>query len=267
MKLVYSFVIAALLLLGTAAAQQDWDKLDVVDGPNPTLRYGFYTEPNGQVQMGRYYFIDDGVHLRVRLAPYGRTAAELPLHHYDRDDGVLELGWEGKPERTCRLKRKNEMLFLGNCTENLFVMPIAIRVADESDAEWMGANFPVSHTDIAILERATQIFGKQETRNLSGDRNCDDDVATGQLSVFCALYQAAIEVTGVYRHRRPAMRAVREDLERRYPGQYAHRLRDINNTATILDESLIEALDSARARLVTELDAQSPNGDAGPRSH
>jgi hypothetical protein len=253
MNLVCSMAIGALLLTGVAAAQQDWDELDVVDGANPTLRYGFYTEPTGQVQMGRYYFIDDGVQLRVRLAPYGRTAVELPVRRYDRDDGVLELGWEGKPDRTCRLKRQNKMLFLGNCIEKNVVMPIAIRVANESDAEWMGANFPVSDTDIAILEKAREIFGEQETRNLNGDRNCDDDAATGQFSVFCSLYQASIEVAGEYRHRRPAMQAVREELQRRYPGQYAHRLRDINNTATISNESLIEALDSARTRLVSEL--------------
>lgn len=256
MNLVRCVAVYVLLLPAVTSAQQVWDKLDVVDGPDPTLRYGFYTEPTGEVRMGRYYFVDDGVELRVRLAPYGRTAVELPVHGYDRDDGVLELGWEGRPDRTCRLKRENETLLLGNCIQKLVVMPIAIRVADERDAEWMGTYFSVSNTDIAILDRARQILREQGRRNPNGDRNCDDDVATGQFSIFCALYYASVEVAGVYRHRRPAMRAVRDDLRRRYPGQYAHTLRDINNNSAIPDESFIEAVDSARTRLVSELDAQ-----------
>jgi hypothetical protein len=138
MNPVLGIAMSVLLMSGTTPSQQDWDKLDVVDGPNPTLRYGFYTEPTGQLRMGRYYFIEKDAQLRVRLAPCGRAAIELPVRRYDRNGGVLELGWEGKPGRTCRLKRQNELLFLGNCTEELVVMPIAIRVADESDAEWMG---------------------------------------------------------------------------------------------------------------------------------
>ena len=64
-------------------------------------------------------------------------------------------------------------------------MPIAIRVADKRDTEWMGTYFPVSKTDIAILERAKQILEEQGQRNPNGDRNCDDDMATSQFSVFC----------------------------------------------------------------------------------
>jgi hypothetical protein len=113
-----------------AMSQQVWDEMDVLDGPNPTLRYGFYTRPSGQVEMGRYYFIDEGENLRVRLVPFGKTAVELPVHQYDRDNGVLELGWAEKPGRKCRLDRQNDALFLGNCIENSTVMPIAIRVAN-----------------------------------------------------------------------------------------------------------------------------------------
>ena len=118
---ICSMAICVLLLPVVATAQQAWDKLDVVDGQNPTLRYGFFTEPTGQVRMGRYYFIDDGAQLRVKLAPYGRTAVELPVRRYDRNEGVLELGWEGKPDRACLLKRQNESLFLGNCIEKFVV--------------------------------------------------------------------------------------------------------------------------------------------------
>ena len=168
---VLGIAMSVLLAFGGGGAtppQQDWDRLDVIDGPNPTLRYGFYTEPSGQLRMGRYYVFEEGARLRVRLAPYGRTGVELPVRRHDREGGVLELGWEGKPGRTCRLQRQNERLFLGNCTEGLAVMPMAIRVADDSDAEWMGVHLPVSQEDTAILERARRILAGQEARNRNG---------------------------------------------------------------------------------------------------
>ena len=137
--------------------------------------------------------------------------------------------------------------------ENFVVMPIAIRIGNEGDFEWMGGNIPVSETDIAILERTKQILKRQTQRNRSGDRNCTDDIAASQFSVFCALYAASIEETGVYRHRRPAMQAMRKSLQEKYPGKYAHRLRDINNRPDILDEELIEAVNLAQARLASKL--------------
>lgn len=234
-------------------SQQVWDEMDVVDGPNPTLRYGFYTEPSGRVTMGRYYFIDDGSNLRVRLVAFGKTAVELPVRKYDRERGALELGWDGKPDRRCRLDRQNDALYLGNCTEHLSVMPIAIRVANEYDAEWQGTYFPVSDVDLAIVEKTKQILEAQDQRNVNGDRNCDDDSESKRFSVFCALYVASIEIAGVYRHRRPAIHAVRDGLRARFPGDYAHMLRDINNNTSISDAEFVHALDAAYTALQDEI--------------
>lgn len=235
------------------AAQQVQDDLDVIDGDNPTLRYGFHTEPSGQIQAGRYYFIDDGDSLKVTLLAYGKTAVPLPVKDYDREAGVLELGWEDKPDRRCRLDRHGDSLFLGNCLEGEGVMPIAIRVADDYDAEWMGSEFPASETDLEIVDRAREMLEQQGHRNMRGDRNCDDDAVSGRVSIFCALYLGSIEVAGVYRHRRPAMQTVREELRQRYPGDYAHQLRDINNRSDVSEQDIVDALDAAQAKLRLEL--------------
>jgi hypothetical protein len=256
MTFLHTTLLAILALASTANAQQAWDEMDVIDGPNPTLRYGFYSEPSGQLMMGRYYFVDDGENLKVRLAPFGKTAIELPVLNYDRNAGSIELGWEGKPDRRCKLERHGESLFLGNCLEQQKVMPLAIRVANKFDSEWQGANFPISAVDIAILDRARQLLVVQEQRNLSGDRNCDDDIQLNELSIFCALYVASLEIDGVYRHRRPVMNEVRYVLLDRYPGDYMHLLRDVNNRTDISDQALIGAFDSARDYLTTELAKQ-----------
>lgn len=136
----FIFALVLLTLPVSVFSEPDWDALDVIDGPNPTLRYGFYTESGGQVRMGRYYFIENDDQLRLRFAPYGKTPVELPVSSYDQATGKLIFGWDGRPDRTCELHRQNDRLFLGNCIEPLSVLPIAIRTADERDMEWMGAH-------------------------------------------------------------------------------------------------------------------------------
>ncbi len=230
-------------------SQQVRDELDVLRGSSPTLRYGFYTKMSGQVEMGRFYFVDNGDQLQVSLVPYGMPAVELPVTRYDRNEGLLVLGWQGRPERMCRLIRQNEELFLASCVEKFRVLPIAIRLANEFDDEWMGKQFLVSDVDLKIIDRAIADTEFSGARNLGGDRNCLDDIGSRRFSVFCALYAASIDVDGVYRHRRPAMQAARASLKREFPGDYAHTLRDINNTESISDAELEKSLVEARKDL------------------
>ena len=246
-------IILITISLDSIAQDLSWDKYDVIEGPNPTLRYGYYTESDGTIKMGRYYFIDDGSNLRVRLAPYGKTATDLPVLEFDRNEGIIKLGWDGKPDRECKLMKQGDSHFLGNCIENNSVMPMVIRIANENDKEWMGVYFSVSNADISILKRAKEILLSKESRNLNADRNCDDDIETGDFSFYCSLYYAAIDVDGVYRHRRPAMQAVRKELVNRYPGNYVHRIRDINNNPEITNKELLEVLDVAISELTLEL--------------
>ena len=250
--------LIVLLAFSVSAKSQDlsWDQYDVVDGPNPTLRYGYYTQADGTLEMGRYYFIDSGSELTVRLAPYGKTPTELPVLAFDRNKGILKLGWEGKPDRECQLIKQGQSLFLGNCIENNAVMPMVIRIANENDKQWMGVYFSVSDTDIAILNKAKEIMLAKDSRNLKADRICDDDIETGNFSFYCALYYAAIDVDGVYRHRRPAMQAVRKELVKRYPGNYVHRIRDLNNNPEITNQELLEVIDVVIDQLTLKLNKE-----------
>lgn len=255
MALNTRLVLIILLTFPLESMAQDlsWDKYDLIDGPNPTLRYGYYTESDGVIKMGRYYFIDDGSELKVRLAPYGKTPTDLPVLEFDRTKGIIKLGWEGKPNRHCKLIKQNDSLLLGNCLEKNSVMPMVIRSANDNDKEWMGVYFSVSDTDISILKKAKEIILSKDSRNLNADRNCEDDINTGNFSFYCALYHAAIEVDGVYRHRRPAMQYVRQELVKRYPGNYVHRIRDINNNPEITNKELLDVLDSVISQLSLKL--------------
>jgi len=230
-------------------AQNEWDRYDVVDGKNPTLRYGFYVGETGQIELGRYYFLDYGQDLEIRLAPYGKPQTKLIVSRFDRKEGVLELVWGEDAAHTCRLIRHTDALFLGTCTQEERVSPMAIRTASRSDYEMMGLYFEPSRTDIAILQRAKAIMIGQAERNLNGDRDCSDDRADRRFSVYCAMYVASLETAGSYRHRRPAMQELRRSLTDRFPGEYIHQLRDINNDPSVTNERILEAIDLAIDRL------------------
>ena len=94
MEFITRLILIILLAFSLKSIAQDlsWDEYDVIDGPNPTLRYGYYTESDGIIKMGRYYFIDDGSELKVRLAPYGRTATDLPVLEFNRNKAIIISG-------------------------------------------------------------------------------------------------------------------------------------------------------------------------------
>lgn len=223
-----------------------------------TVLFGFYTNPDGEKRPGRYILFDDGTRLEITLARYGQTPVHLPVVAYDRDSGVVEVDWEGNPRRRCKLTRKSGTHFEGDCIEGDAVLPMVIRKAIREDAEMMGRHLEASMTDLAILDRARQMFSRQQGRNKEGERNCDDDLAAGRVSLFCSLYLASVEVAGTYLHWRPAMSAVRMELVNRFRGDYPHLLQDVNNDSRITDQALTEALDAARARIESRLAAATP---------
>lgn len=99
---------------------------------------------------------------------------------------------------------------------------------EETFALLRDRNRPVSTEDVAILNRSLELF-TEENWDREDDRNCDND-APGQLSIFCALQQASIDVRGHYHHRRTALQEVRFVIADRSEGRdYAHRMRDYNN--------------------------------------
>lgn len=235
----------------------------LAEGPDDirgTLFFGTYTGTDGRVQPARYVVYDDGIALEVSLALYGRTVVRLPTRSYDRDSGALELDWDGEPGRVCRLTRLSGTYYEGDCHQGELVMPMVIRAGTREDSEMMGRFLEPSATDIAILDRAIEILANQGARNTAGDRNCDDDVASGQVSLFCALFVSSIEVAGAYLHRRPAISAVRKQVVERYPDDYAHILRDVNNNPDLSDDAVVELVESARTTLLSRLDGSSGGG-------
>jgi len=85
-------------------------------------------------------------------------------------------------------------------------------------------------SDIAILKRTGELLQDEESWNKNDDRECDDDKENKKWSLYCALYQASVDVMGDFNHRNAAMEMVRATIEEITPNkQYRHRLMDFNN--------------------------------------
>ena len=108
--------------------------------------------------------------------------------------------------------------------------------------------------DLKIIQRADSILSDSTKWNKQDDRSCDDDIANGRYSLFCALYKASVDITGEYQHRRPAMEIVRFTLEKYENGRVVnHRLMDWNNhpdtTFEEVKKVLKESIDEVKRQL------------------
>jgi len=124
----------------------------------------------------------------------------------------------------------------------LFTSQLAIAQSSEENR-----NLVFNSIDLKIIQRADSILYDTSKWNKQDDRKCDDDIANGRYSLFCALYKASIDISGEYIHRRSAMQIVRFTLERYDNGRVVHhRLMDWNNhpdtsfeeVKTVLKESI-----------------------------
>lgn len=113
-----------------------------------------------------------------------------------------------------------------------------------------GLDLPVLSTDFDILAKARKILAQGVRWNRNDDRLCEDDARQRSWSLFCALYQASIDVSGVYLHRRPVLMEVRavvgETTNRR---QFEHILRDYNNLESTTFPEIVRVLDGTLRRL------------------
>ena len=113
---------------------------------------------------------------------------------------------------------------------------------------------PVTSEDLRILTRADEILRDESVWNRQDDRECNDDNARGQWSLFCALEKACVEVLGQYDHRRVALQEVRFAVEDATRGrQFEHRLMDFNNLPETQFGDVKRVLQVSRERVATRL--------------
>ena len=109
---------------------------------------------------------------------------------------------------------------------------------------------PQNEHDAAILERTIELLASEADWSKEDTRECP--AGQSELSLYCALRQASIEVTGGFEHRAAALQQVRYSIDRARPdAEYAHRLMDYNNDPSVsladIHAMLNEALEALRA--------------------
>ena len=126
---------------------------------------------------------------------------------------------------------------------------------------------PATPDDLRILRRADALLGDASVWNRHDDRVCDDDEASGNRSLFCALQKADREILGEYQHRNVALQEVRFVIQdatrdrhtemvigalRRF--SLPHRLMDFNNLPETRFEDVKQVLRVASERIAARLE-------------
>ena len=112
----------------------------------------------------------------------------------------------------------------------IFIVILIISLNTVGQTVEENRNLVFDSLDLKIIERADSILSSPLKWNKQDDRECNDDIANGKYSLYCSLYKASIDITGVYVHRRSGMQIVRFIIEKYEKGRVKeHRLMDWNN--------------------------------------
>ena len=111
---------------------------------------------------------------------------------------------------------------------------------------------PPTGDDIRIIQRAMALVSDVRAWNRQDNRICAPNPQ--MWSVFCALTQATVEVSGGVHYRQPALQAVREVLNEVGGNRLnKHRLMDYNNHPDTTLEEIHSLLRTAQTRLEQRL--------------
>lgn len=114
---------------------------------------------------------------------------------------------------------------------------------------------PADETDLKIVERADALLPRPAVWNRHGTRDCPEGAAT--LSLFCALHDAAIALTGKFQPYRTGLQAVRFAIRDAAGDDLDHPLTDYNNLPSTSFGDIKMILHTAEAHLRTRLDKQA----------
>lgn len=240
---------AALLLMSPVLG----DATKVAAQPVAELRFGVVVEDGRTTQARFETTVEKGRFVTIVYAPYGVTPT--PFTSIKHSGDRLGFTWLRQAlHHRCNLRQETPAVFQGACTSSgRNPVSVTIRQFTPEDAALQGNSLTATAHELAILSRARALMMDGRSWNRRDNRVCDGSGYPYKWSLFCALHQASIEVDSDYRHLRPAVRAVRQAIERRSPERkYAHMLQDFNNEAQGF-AAIVDVLAAAEADLIRQL--------------
>ncbi len=186
--------------------------------------------------------------LNIILAPYGITPIYLENIEFTGAELLFSLPVQELLQ--CELQRQINSKYVGQC-HNAQNKVLKIKMAPSfREKPLKGAKLAPTQTDLQILQRALEILHDESVWHKNDERVCDDDEKRGSWSMFCALYQASLDVTSQYLHQRPAMKEVRriiQEITKDRP--FEHGIRDYNNLPETTFEEVSNVLEIAKERI------------------
>lgn len=98
---------------------------------------------------------------------------------------------------------------------------------------------------LSVLENSMQILLCNDCWNQADDRFCEDDISNKKYSLFCALKQSQLELTGTYKHRGLVMKTIRKVIRTKVDKCYPHIIRDYNNLSSTSLEDILGVIEEA----------------------
>ena len=237
MRFVIGAIAIVLIVAAQAAAQQ----------PGPGAWFGISRSSNGRPTNERFEVEAVATNAVIRWAAFGKTPSTWgPISL--RRDGSIEFPWAANPQLLCVLRSSDPRNYEGTCQSAS--SQTKRRLTLSRNRPPLGLELPVSNTDFRILAKARQILSGASVWNRDDDRACEDDAKQNSWSVFCALYQASVDVAGTYLHLRPVIMETRAAVGEMTIGrELGTPLKDYNNleSTTYGDVSMI--FDRAAKRL------------------
>jgi hypothetical protein len=121
---------------------------------------------------------------------------------------------------------------------------LALPVAFVGDVLIRNRPLPQNAHDVPILERTVVLLESEALWSQHDNRRCDSSAT--QLSLYCALRQASIDISGQFHHRAAALQAVRRAIDAERPhNNYEHRLQDFNNASDVSLDTIHKVLHRA----------------------
>lgn len=203
-----------------------------LNGQENVLLFGEVSGKDSMHTQERFLFHRYGDSLVILHSNYGYSPTQLNNVTVTSDTLYFDFPYQNKNYRCIlaidTMNAKTE--YNGLC----FSEPsggISINIKEWSVIDYMfhGKYDEVDSTDLLILDRTIQLLDNGRSWNPHCNRICDNSDYPYKWSLFCALHQSALEITGQYKHMRPVNEAVRNVIVRNYGKKPGHILMNFNN--------------------------------------
>ena len=161
-------------------------------------------------------------------------------------DGTIEFHRAGDSSQICTLKPTEYDTYVGSCRGSVSRRFTLARRGNPG-----GFEVAVDDKDFQILAKARQILSGPAAWNRHDNRVCDDTRTKQSWSLYCALYEASLAVTGIHLPGRPVIQETRVAAIEVAHRQFQRSLLDFNNSESTTYPDIAKVFDLAERRLRT----------------